>query len=197
MTKSLEDRFREVDRVPTPWDTQERVETPSVRSSSTRVRAILLAAASLAVAGLAVIVSIRAADTDRPGTTPDASWLLATQGSCVERYSAETLPDRDYAFEGVVAAVQPPADPHGNDPGATATTVTFDVRRWFWGGIGGQISLRTYATPPASTGAVDASIGAHLLASGDGDFLWSCGFTKPFGEGAAGEFEAAAAEAGP
>lgn len=195
MTKSLKERFREVDRVPTPWDSFAGAETPSVRPSSTRVRGVLLAAASLAVVGLAVIVSIKATGTGEPGATADASWLLATQASCVERYSAETLPDRDYAFEGVITAVQPPADPHGEDPATTATTVTFDVRRWFWGGTGDQVSLRTFSTP-ASTGAVDASIGAHLLASGDEDFLWSCGFTKPFSEVAAGEFEVAAGKVG-
>lgn len=197
MRKSLEDRFHEVDRMPTPWDRSADPEAPSAPSSRTRVRGIVLAAASLAVAGLVVVVGIKAADGGGPAAAPDASWLMTTQGSCVEQYSVETLPNRDYAFEGVVAAVDPPANPEGMDPGGATTTVVFDVRRWFWGGIGDQASLRTYAAPPVSTEALDASIGAHLLASGDEDFLWSCGFTKPFSDDAADEFDAAAAEVGP
>jgi hypothetical protein len=196
MRKSLEDRFHEVDRIPTPWDRSAGLEAPSGPSSWTRVRGVVLAAASLAVAGLVVVVAIKAADGGA-SVAPDASWLLTTQGSCVERYSAETLPNRDFAFEGVIAAVDPPANPEGTDPDGGTTAVVFDIRRWYWGGTGDQASLRTYAAPPVSTEALDASIGAHLLVSGDEDFLWSCGFTKLFSEGAAGEFEAAAGEVGP
>lgn len=197
MRKSLEDRFHEVDRMPTPWDGSAGQEAPSAPSSRTRVRVVALAAASLAIAGLAAVVAIGAPDGGGPAVDPDASWLLTTQGSCVERYSAGTLPDRDYAFEGVVAAVDPPANLEGTDLGGATTTVVFDVRRWYWGGTGDRASLRTYAVPPVSTEAIDVSIGAHLLVSGDEDFLWSCGFTKPFSEGAASEFEATAAEVGP
>lgn len=195
MRKSLEDRFHEVDNMPTPWDRSADLEVPTTPTTWTRVRGIVLAAASLAVAGLAVIVAIRATDGSGPAAAPDASWLMTTQGSCVERYSAETLSNRDYAFEGVVAAVDPPANPEAMDAGGATTTVVFDIRRWFWGGTGDQTSLRTYATPPVPTEALDASIGARLLVSGDEDFLWSCGFTKPFSDDAAGEF-AAAAEVG-
>jgi hypothetical protein len=195
--KSLEDRFHEVDSLPTPWDGSAGLEAPPAPSSWTRVRGVVLAAASLAVAGLLAVVAIEAGGGGGPTAAPDASWLMTTQGSCVERYSAETLPTRGYAFEGVVAAVDPPANPEGKDPGGATTTVDFDVRRWFWGGTEDRASLRTYATPPVSTEALDTSIGAHLLVSGDEDFLWSCGFTKPFSEGAAGEFEAAAGEVGP
>jgi hypothetical protein len=194
MTKSLKDRFREVDRVPTPWDTSGGgARTIPSPSSTSRVRTIVLAAASLAVAGAVAVVAIVGADGAGRTPAPDASWLVSTeQGRCVEQYSADTLPNRDYAFEGVVAAVDPPAnsDP---DPGGSATTVTFDVQRWFWGGTEDRVSLKTYAVPPVSTEAVEASIGAHVLVSGDAEFFWSCGFTKPFSEGAAGEFEAAAA----
>jgi hypothetical protein len=197
MRKSLEDRFHEVDTLPTPWDGSADPESPPAPAPRTRVRGVMLAAASLAVAGLVAVVAIKAADGGGPAAAPDASWLMTTQGSCVEQYSAETLSTRDYAFEGVVAAVDPPTNPEGTDPGGATTTVVFDVRRWFWGGTGDRASLKTYAAPPVSTEAPDASIGAHLLVAGDEDFLWSCGFTKPFGQGAADEFEAAAAEVGP
>ena len=196
MRKSLEDRFREVDRMPTPWDRSADQEASSAMSSWPRIRGIVLAAASLAVAGLVVVVAIKAADDGGPAATPDASWLMTTRGSCVEQFSAESLPNRDYAFEGVVVAVRPPANAEGTDPVGATTTVVFDVRQWFWGGTGDEARLRTYAAPPVSTEDLDASIGAHLLVSGDEDFFWSCGFTKPFSNDAAGEFDAAAAEVG-
>jgi hypothetical protein len=190
MTKSLKERFREVDRVPTPWDEiAADVETP--RSSRPRIAAVGLVAAS--VVAVAIVAVTRQVDDGR-GPLPDATWLLTTQGSCVEQYSPRALPNRAWAFEGVIAAVDPPADAANADPATSTTTVTFQVERWFWGGTGDGVSLRTYAVP-SSAGALESSIGAHLLASGEDDFLWPCGFTKPFSRSALEEFEAAARRA--
>jgi hypothetical protein len=191
MKKTLKDRFREVDRVPTPWDEAARG-LGHVADRRTPSRSVVrgLLAASLAVAAMMAVVFVNR-EPQRPG--PDASWLLGeTQVRCVEQYSPSTLQNRSWAFEGVITAAEGPADPTGEDPGQGTSTVTFDVDRWFWGGPGEQISLRTYASP-SSVGDVDDSVGAHLLVSGEEDFLWSCGFTKPFTEVALGEFEAAAA----
>jgi hypothetical protein len=192
MKRSLKDRFREVDLVPTPWDEAGAdAHGVTVRSRSRRgVTAFALVAAALAiVAAVAVVV----ARPEASSPTPDASWLVSdTQASCIEQYSPQTLPNRDWAFDGVIETVENPADPHSEDPGQTTTTVTFDVARWFWGGSGKQISLQTYAGP-SSAGDVEESIGSHLLVSGDEDFLWLCGFTQPFSAAGEGEFEAAAA----
>lgn len=194
MRKSLEDRFHEVDRMPTPWDEVAADLDPiATRGSRRGVATLGLVAASLAAAAVATVAVIGG---NRAAPTPDASWLMSDAGMCVERYSPGTLPNRDYAFEGVIAAVEPPADALGNELGGAPTTVTFDVERWFWGGSGGEVSVRTYSAA-TSEEAAEGSIGAHLLVSGDEDFLWSCGFTQPFSEGAAGQFEAAAAEVGP
>jgi hypothetical protein len=189
MTKSLKERFREVDRVPTPWDEiAAGAETP--RSSRTRMAAVGLVAAS--VVAVAIVAVTRQVDDGR-GPLPDATWLLTTQGSCVEQYSPQALQSRAWAFEGVITAVDP-ADATSADAAASATTVTFQVERWFWGGTGDEVSLQTYAAP-SSAGALESSIGAHLLASGEDDFLWPCGFTKPFSRSALEEFEAAARRA--
>jgi hypothetical protein len=192
MKKSMKERFREVDRVPTPWDEPARgsIEPARLRGR-TRIRAVSLAVASVAVAATVAVVVLNSGAG--PGSQPvqgDASWLLDGQGSCVERYSPETLRGRSWAFEGVISSVD--AQGEGTaDPGGPPTTVTFDVVRWFWGGSERQISLRTY-TSPSSAGEVEASLGARLLLPGEEDFLWQCGFTQPFTEERLQEFEAAA-----
>lgn len=191
MTMSLKERFHEVDRVPTPWDNAAaQAEAAPIRRPRPHV-----AAAGLVAASLAVVATLAVVQRDGVGPTPapDASWLTPDAGACVEQYSPQTLPNRDYAFDGVIAAIDPPAEPGGTDPGGGTTTVTFNVRRWFWGGSGKEVSLRTYSTP-LSEEAAESSIGAHVLASGDEDFLWACGFTKPFSESGVDEFETAAAE---
>lgn len=186
MSRSLKERFREVDRVPTPWDTiADGAEEIPGRGSRARGAVVGLLAASLAAAALAVVV----VDGELPRRAPDASWLVATVGSCVEQYSTRTLPNREWAFEGTITAVETQADPAGDDPAQT-TTVRFEVARWFWGGTADEASLRTYATP-SSAGDVERSVGARLLVSGDADFLWACGFTQPFGSRGLQEFQAA------
>jgi hypothetical protein len=190
MNKTLKDRFSEVDLIPTPWDETARGVNHFAKQRSSRTAVHGLLAASLVVAGALAVVFV---DIERREAGPDATWLLGeTQGRCVEQYSPSTLQNRSWAFEGVITNVEGPADPPGEDPGQGTSTVTFDVHRWFWGGSEEQISLRTYASP-SSVGDIEASVDAHLLVSGEEDFLWSCGFTKPFTEVALGEFDAAAA----
>jgi hypothetical protein len=190
MNKSLKDRFSEVDFIPTPWDETARGVNHFAKRRSSRTAIHGLLAASLVVAGALAVVFV----DKRQEAGPDATWLLGeTQGRCVEQYSPSTLHNRSWAFEGVITDVEGPAGPPGEDPGQGTSRVTFEVHRWFWGGSGEQISLRTYASP-SSVGDVGDSVGAHLLVSGEEDFLWSCGFTKPFTEVALRHFDAAAAE---
>ena len=201
MKSSLRERFAEVDRVPTPWEEELPAGVEDIPRRRPRgVVAGSLLAASLAVAVFLGIVLI---DGNAPRVAPnqaaDASWLVGeTMGSCVERYSPQTLPNRAWAFEGVIAAVDSavdgPVDPNSDDAGGATTVVTFDVDRWFWGGSGNSVSLRTNSVP-SSAGDVEDSVGAHLLVSGDADFLWACGFTQPFSETLLQEFESASAKA--
>jgi hypothetical protein len=198
MSSALEERFAEVDRVPTPWDeVAADVEEVPRRRPRKRVAAATLLAASLgAAAVLGIVLFDGNAPRVGPEPVPDASWLVGeTMGSCVERYSPQTLPNRAWAFEGVIAAVDRPvggsSDTTTEEAGMGTTTVTFDVERWFWGGKGERVSLRTYAAP-SSAGDVEGSVGAHLLVSGDADFLWACGFTQPFSETLLQEFQSAA-----
>jgi hypothetical protein len=192
MTSSLKERFREVERIPTPWDDAARGSVPLAEPRPAgMIRAVAIAASLALAAALAIVLVDRDADP-RGGPEPrDVSWLTRTEGHCVERYSPQALEGRSWAFEGVITAVDGPLDPHAVDPGGSATTITFDVTRWFWGGSDQRISLRTY-TSPSSAGEVERSLGARLLLAGEEDFLWQCGFTQPFTEQRLLEFEAAA-----
>jgi hypothetical protein len=186
MTTSLKDRFREVDRIPSPWDDA----SPRTHHAPAPSRARpFLVAASAAAAVLAVVVVLSVRDA---GPAADASWLTGGGQMCVEQYSQETLARRTYAFDGVITDVQGPTDPTSPDPGDMTTMIRFDVVRWYWGGSGPQASRMTYSTASSSE-ALDASIGAELLVAGDEDFVWSCGFTQPTTPRGRAEFEAAAA----
>jgi hypothetical protein len=194
MTTSLQDRFRRVDAIPTPWDERARALPQPVPVGTKPHRGFALTAAAAAVAIVAVIgaVVVSGDNSDTEAPRADASWLVAQgSGSCVERYSVETLADRGYAFEGVITDVAGPSDPTSPDPGGQTTTVSFDVVRWFWGGSGPSATRRTYSVA-SSAGELDASIGARLLVAGDEDFIWACGFSQQATETARSDYEAAA-----
>jgi hypothetical protein len=192
MNGSLKERFRQVDRIPTPWDDAVRGPTPLAEPRHRgRIAAVAVAASLAVTAALAIVVIDRDAGPRHGPLTGDVSWLTRTAGSCVERYSPQTLQGRSWAFEGVITAVDEAVGPDATDPGGSTTAVTFDVVRWFWGGSEEVASLRTY-TSPSSAGEVERSLGVRLLLAGEEDFLWQCGFTKPFTEERLREFEAAA-----
>ena len=194
MNTSLQDRFRQVDAIPTPWDERARTLLPGpvpLRSAPRRGLALAGAAAAVAIVAALVLV-VGSADRDTEAPRADASWLVAQGiGSCVEQYSVGTLAERGYAFEGVITDVAGPSDPSSPDPADPTTTVTFEVVRWFWGGSGPSAERRTYSLA-SSAGELDASIGARLLVAGDEDFIWSCGFTQPATDRARSDYEAAA-----
>jgi hypothetical protein len=198
MTTSLEERFRQVDVIPTPWDERARTLHPAVEAPmrSRRTFALTAAAAAVAVAA-AVGLVVGSVGRDTEARRADASWLVAQGiGSCVERYSVDALASRGYAFEGVITDVAGPADPGSPDPADQTTTLTFDVVRWFWGGSGPSAVRRTYSLA-SSAGELEGSIGARLLVAGDEDFVWSCGFTQPATEAARSDYRAAAGRRGP
>jgi hypothetical protein len=106
--------------------------------------------------------------------------------SCVETYSAQTVADRGWAFDGTVvsigerSAAAEVADPY--------VPVTFTVTRWFRGGPGDQVTVAMF--PPDSVTSVESAtyaVGSRLLVSGeprwggaplDNPVAWPCGFTR-------------------
>jgi hypothetical protein len=108
-------------------------------------------------------------------------------GSCVEQYSPQTLRNRQYALDGVVQRL---------DLANGDALVTLEVIRWFKGGSASTVTLRSAI--PAGTAVTSADQSGlslkerqRYLVSGDGDFIWSCGFTTAFSESLAAEWDAA------
>jgi hypothetical protein len=207
--------FRAVDDVRAP-DLRSEIEqrarrhgdVTSIPRSSSRRSLALLAACLAAVSAVAVTISvvsrtdpaaIRSDAVVVPHIDPnaDAGWLTGdgAQAHCVETFSVDRLSGRDWAFEGVVTDVQV-GDPSGLDP--EPTRVIFAVERWFFGGSGGSFTAKTYESPGSITSAgssggseLSSAIGAHLLATGDEQFIWACGFTQEYTASGATAFERA------
>ncbi|MGH9198231.1 MAG: hypothetical protein ACRD1T_21170 [Acidimicrobiia bacterium] len=109
-------------------------------------------------------------------------------GSCVERYSPNE-PDgvtaREVAFDGVVTDIGSVPAGESAPEGETLpdqTEVTFNVSRWYKGGSGASVTLKS-SVPIGSANSADfPSIqrGGRYLVSGDGGFMWACGFTRNY-----------------
>lgn len=150
----------------------------------------LVAAVALGILGTAAVAGrqlLGGHDVPQPTVaTADASWLIGNAGisttSCLEPFSEEALAERSWAFDGMVVSVEPTTEREKLEGGATS--VTFAVNRWYTGGQGDTVTVKTYNTPAtvSSTGEADSSIGARILASGDEHYLWGCGFSMPFNE---------------
>lgn len=106
--------------------------------------------------------------------------------SCAEAFTIEALAERGFAFDGTVTAIEAPA--------ATDVpyVVAFDVTHWYHGGDDAIASLKTYDISGTSlVGDLGLAPGDRVLASGDEDFLWGCGFSMPYSPESEALFEAA------
>lgn len=160
------------------------MEAPTARPS-TRVwgRPALVAsvAAGLAAVTLGIVALVGTDPTAEPGPIatggPPASEAPPPMlGMCAELYSLETLPDRDFAFDGTLTAID-------------GERATFDVHEVFKGDLAATITLEG-ASSIASAGmtSVDSAglaIGDRALVSGSDGFAWGCGFTMPWDEATA------------
>lgn len=110
----------------------------------------------------------------------------AVAGSCVETYSLSALTHREYAFDGVVTAIEPPEkgpEADSSDP----SSVTFRVMRWYRGDRGSTVTLKT-SVPLGTVTSIDFPAvreDGRYLVSGQGGFMWACGFTREWSEGEA------------
>ena len=97
--------------------------------------------------------------------------------SCVESYEPETLKHREHAFDGTVQSIE-------------GRNITFVVNEWFTEPLGETITLDHNDL----AGMLFAPEGPKLepetrvLTAGDGEFIWSCGFTNLYSEELATEW---------
>ena len=114
--------------------------------------------------------------------TPGSGGAITPGGStasCVEHYDLVNLAHREIAFDGTVTAID------GDD-------VRFVVTKWFRGKTAPTITLRGAAALGGltSTGRPAAlAPGTRLLVAGDGGFAWACGFTQPYDDVVAQQWE--------
>lgn len=147
----------------------------------------------LAVLAVACSSSTPSRPQGRVSPTESADSSGGTSlGSCVERYSPETLTARSFAFDGTVSSVEKGTTETGSD------SVTFSVNRWYKGGDdGGSVTLKAFGVGGVtSAGSISGTAGERLLVTGDEDTIWTCGFTQPYTTQAAAEWEAAFAAGG-
>jgi hypothetical protein len=140
----------------------------------------------------------------QPGTASTALSSPATSSgpfpgdasaSCAFTYSARTLAERAFAFDGTVTSIGPARTNRGGAESGYVS-VTFTVHEWFRGGSGPTVSVDM--NPPTElTGTVvdewgpSYGVGTRLLVSGmprwggaplDDAVAWTCGFTRYYDE---------------
>jgi hypothetical protein len=104
--------------------------------------------------------------------------------SCAFEFGPQTLAERQFAFDGTVADIVEPEAPDA------PYDVVFRVTRWFQGGEGTTVTVKTYDVSGTSlAGDLGLEEGERILASGDGDYLWGCGFSMPYTDQDAGVFQ--------
>lgn len=155
---------------------------------------------SLLLLSLAMLACTKSEGADAPAAVEPADPVTVGQstnsaGSCVERYSPETLANRELVLDGVVTRIIP-VDSSAEGPDLGFARVEITVNRWFKGGTGTETTLRSSLPTGSAITSAGGSVlpleeGQRYLVSGDGGFMWSCGFTTPFSQQAATEWQAA------
>ena len=150
---------------------------------------------------LAVLVTACARRVDQPTAEDRGVDSVGAAYRCVQRYSAETLVRRSFAFDGTVLAVEIRTDPRLPEGEDEVPWATFEVNRWFRGGSASEVGVWVEVlNTETSAGTINAEPGTRLLVAGEprwgGEPLqdpiaWPCGFTRRWTTEAAAEWEAA------
>ena len=140
---------------------------------------------------------------ERPDET-ETSSSTEVAASCIEVYSPKTLAKRSFAFDGTLLSIESRIDPKLPSAEESGSWVTFDVHQWFEGGSGESVGIwMDFLNVETSAGTITAEPGTRLLVAGEprwggndplaDPLAWTCGFTQPWSEDAAAEWEAATA----
>jgi hypothetical protein len=164
---------------------QEKTMDGTTQPARRRRRIFVPAVAGMALAAFAVVALV-GPRVLAPGVVPGGSatpGASANPGSamCVEQYSADTLKNRAFAFDGTVTAI-------------AGDEVTFKVNQSFKGTSGESLTLTATGmtgTAITSAGGPNLALGERYLVAGEDHFAWACGFTQPYDAGVAGEWSKA------
>jgi len=150
---------------------------------------------------LAIFAPACARGEDLPPGEEQAVEPADAADRCVQTYSAETLVQRSFAFDGTVLTIEIRTDPRLREGEDEVPWVTFEVNRWFRGGSASEVGVWVDGlNTETSVGIISAELGTRLLVAGEprweGDPLedpiaWRCGFTQPWSAEVADEWQAA------
>jgi hypothetical protein len=99
-------------------------------------------------------------------------------GSCLA-YSPEELALREFAFRGEVSEVE-------------GAMVTFEVAEWFAGERGSEVTFEIDSTLQSSIYSdFTFEEGGDYLVSGEDEFVWGCGYSRPYDAELEAEWRAA------
>ncbi len=125
---------------------------------------------AMAVAALALVV-LNGSGRGAPGVLPEPEPSGGPiSASCVDTYSLDSLPDRDFAFDGTVT-------------GITGDSVTFQVNEAFRGDGSDSLTLTAMGMTGTTISSVGEPIlveGGRYLIAGDDHFVWPCGFSQTY-----------------
>lgn len=112
-------------------------------------------------------------------STSTGGGSSTSSASCIETYSLDALPNRRFAFDGTVTAIE--SGSRVADEEAAPVRVEYQVNEWFKGGEGDTVTLQSWDFIVAG-GAGDPAldVGTRVLVSGDEDMAWGCGFTREY-----------------
>lgn len=125
---------------------------------------------------------------EEPSADPASETAV---GRCVSVYSAETLKERAFAFDGTVVDLGSESDPRAPDEDVVTGHVQFEVHEWFAGGTGEAVTV--WMQRPVEEGD-------RLLVAGeprwggaplDDAIAWECGFTDGYSDARSQEWSAA------
>lgn len=140
------------------------------------------AAAAVGALALAGVLMMSGGGSGSTTASPDGEPTLDPGGgglaSCLA-YSVEELRAREFAFLGTVTNI---------DGGM----VTFAINEAYHGAAGDTMTLEADSTLQNSMYTeFQFEVGEQYLVSGDAEFAWGCGYTRPFDGELAAEWEAA------
>lgn len=154
--------------------------TPTPRRASWGPRLVGLGGVAAAAA---VALALALGGPGRAPVVGPGGSIPPGAASCVEPYSQAALAKRDFAFDGVVSAID-------------GDRVTFAVGQSFRGASDPTITLDApgmSGTSITSAGGPSLVVGSRYLVAGDDHFAWACGYTQPYAEVVAAEWASALA----